>query len=290
MQHDSPSQTLMLDIRDNSNPLSIFLGNPFLKSSYGYYLNAEWSGFQQEKMRQWNLGLYLHTIDNAIGQLRRFNPQTGGYTYTPWNIDGNRGLKVIGSMNQSVGKKKHWFLNYSANISLNRSADFANTGETADFHKSIVHNLHVSPAVGVDYRYSKWHAAFKASADWEHLTSTQEGFETLSQVDFLYTFSLSAPLPLGIDLNTDLNLFMRRGYSDSSMNTDEWVWNANLSRCIDKQKAWLVKLSIHDLLGQLSAVRRTLNAQGRVETVSNTITRNIMLHLIWKFNKKPSNK
>ena len=74
------------------------------------------------------------------------------------------------------------------------------------------------------------------------------------------------------------------------MNTDEWVWNANLSRYIDKRKTWLLKLSAHDLLGQLSAVRRTLNAQGRVETVSNTMTRNIMLHIVWKFNKKPYKK
>jgi hypothetical protein len=101
---------------------------------------------------------------------------------------------------------------------------------------------------------------------------------------------MTAPLPFDIDLDTDLNLFMRRGYSDRAMNTEEWVWNANLSRCLNKQKTWVIKLSIHDLLGQLSAVRRTLNAQGRVETVSNTLTRNIMLHLVWKFNKQPSKR
>ena len=290
MQHKSPSQTLMLDVCDDSNPLSVFLGNPSLKSSYEYYCSIQWRGFKQEKMRQWNLGLYLQTIDNAIGQLRRFNPQTGGYTYTPWNIDGNRGLRATGTVSQSVDKKKRWNLNMGADVKLNRSVDFANTNETVDFYKSIVHNLHVSPNVGIDYRYSKWHASFKASADWERLTSAQEGFETLSQVDFLYTISLNTPLLFNIDLNTDMNLFMRRGYSNRAMNTDEWVWNVNLSRCIDKRKAWLLKLSAHDLLGQLSAVRRTLNAQGRVETVSNTITRNIMLHIVWKFNKKPSKK
>lgn len=290
MQHKSPSQTLMLDVRDDSNPLSVYLGNPSLKSSYEYYFTIEWRKFQQEKMGQFYWGFYLHTIDNAIGQLRRFNPQTGGYTYIPWNIDGNRGLKVAGSISQSVDKEKHWFLNISTDVKLNRSVDFAHTGEAADFRKSVVHNLHVSPNAGIDYRHSKWHAAFKASADWERLTSAQEGFETLSQIDYLYTLSLKAPLPFEVDLNTDLNLFMRRGYGDQAMNTDEWVWNANLSRSIDKRKAWLVKLSVHDLLGQLSAVRRTLDAQGRVETVSNTITRNIMLHLVWKFNRKPSKK
>ena len=290
MQHKSPPQTLMLDVRDDSNPLSVYLGNPSLKSSYEYYCSVQWSGFRQKQMRQWHLGLYLHAIDNAIGQLRQFNPQTGGYTYTPWNIDGNRGLKAKGSMSQSVDKDNHWFINIGTNVSLNRSVDFANAGTGDDFQKSVVHNLHVSPNVGIDYRYAKWHAAFKASADWERLTSAQEGFETLSQVDFLYTLSLTAPLPLGIDLNTDLNLFMRRGYSENAMNTNEWVWNANITRNIDKRKTWLVKLSIHDFLGQLSAVRRTLNAQGRVETISNTFTRNIMLHLIWKFNKKADKK
>lgn len=290
MNHKSPSQTLMLDVIDDSNPLSVFLGNPSLKSSYEYYISTEWSGFQQERMRQWKLGLYLNAIDNALGQLRQFNPQTGGYTYTPWNIDGNRGLWITGVLSQTIDKKKRWYLNSGANVKLDRSVDFANTDNTDNFQKSVVHNLHVSPNMGIDYRYSQWHAGFKASADWDRLTSSQEGFETLSQVDMLYTLSLKAPLPLGIDFNTDMNLFMRRGYGDPSMNTDEWVWNLNLVRSIDKRKNWLVKLSAHDLLGQLSSVRRTLNAQGRVETTSNTITRNVMLHLIWKFNKKPSKK
>jgi hypothetical protein len=290
MQHKLPSQTLMLDVCDNSNPLSIFLGNPSLKSSYEYYFTTAWRGFQQKQMRQWYVGLYLHAIDNAIGSLRRYNQATGGYTYTPLNIDGNRGLKASGNISQSVDKNHYWFINIGSDISLNRSVDFADIGEDKYCQKSIVHNLHVSPTAGVDFRYEKWHASFKVSVDWERLFSEQTGFETLSQVDYLYTISLTAPLPFDIDLDTDLNLFMRRGYSDRAMNTEEWVWNANLSRCLNKQKTWVIKLSIHDLLGQLSAVRRTLNAQGRVETVSNTLTRNIMLHLVWKFNKQPSKR
>ena len=48
MQHKSPPQTLMLDVRDDSNPLSVYLGNPLLKSSYEYYWGIGWSGFLQE--------------------------------------------------------------------------------------------------------------------------------------------------------------------------------------------------------------------------------------------------
>ena len=74
------------------------------------------------------------------------------------------------------------------------------------------------------------------------------------------------------------------------MNTEEWDWNFSLSRSLDTRKSWVIKLSAHDMLGQLSNVRRTLNAQGRVETMSNTLTRYVMSHLIWKFNKKTSEK
>ena len=290
MQHKSPSLDLMLDVRDDSDPLSVYLGNPSLKSSYQYNFWSMWNGFQQERIRQWNVQFSLYAIQNAIGQLRQFNPQTGGYTYTPWNINGNRGLQLNGSYSQAVDKEKRWVLSLGTDLRLDRCVDFANTDESMDFHKSSVHNLHISPNAGIDYRYGQWHAGFKASTDWERLTSAREDFETLCQVDWLYTLSLDAPLPFGVALSTDLNLFMRRGYSEPSMNTEEWVWNFNLNRSLDKRKSWVIKLSAHDILGQLSNVRRTLNAQGRVETMSNTLTRYIMLHLIWKFNKKPSKK
>ena len=48
----------------------------------------------------------------------------------------------------------------------------------------------------------------------------------------------------------------------------------------------MIKLSAHDILGQLSNTRRKLNAQERIETVSNMSTWYVMPHLIWKFNKK----
>ena len=41
-------------------------------------------------------------------------------------------------------------------------------------------------------------------------------------------------------------------------------------RSLDTRKSWVIKLSAHDILGQLSNVRRTLNAQGRVETIGTS--------------------
>lgn len=289
-KRQTPSQTLMLDVIDNSNPLTIFKGNPDLKSSISHSLSAVWRTRKESNMRQTLLSLNMDMVKNAVGQLRQFNSETGGYTYTPYNIDGNRSVTLSGNYSQAVDEKKHWMVNAGANFMFYRSVDFAAVGIVEDFQKSVVHNLHLTPSVGVDYRFSKWHVSFKASADWERLTSDREDFVTTSQTDMLYTLGLNAPLPWDISLNTDFNAFIRRGYSDPTMNTDEYVWNATLTRSLDRRKTLLLKLSAHDLLGQLSSVRRDLNAQGRTETRTNTLTRYVMLHLVWKFNKKPKGR
>lgn len=45
-----------------------------------------------------------------------------------------------------------------------------------------------------------------------------------------------------------------------------------------------------DILGNLSNVRRTPNAQGRTETYYNVIPRYAMLHAVYRLNIQPKKK
>ena len=94
-------------------------------------------------------------------------------------------------------------------------------------------------------------------------------------------------LPLDIELATDVTLYARRGYSDASMNTTDWVWNARLSRSFLRGKPLTVSLEGFDLLHSLDNVTRTLNAQGRTETRRNVLPNYVMLHLSYRFNLNP---
>lgn len=53
---------------------------------------------------------------------------------------------------------------------------------------------------------------------------------------------------------------------------------------------WVVMLDGFDILGQLSNVTRTLNAQGRTETYTNVMPRYGLLHVVYRFNKNPKKK
>ena len=79
-------------------------------------------------------------------------------------------------------------------------------------------------------------------------------------------------------------MFSRRGYQSELMNTDDQVWNAELSRTMFSEKLTL-KLTAFDLLHQLSNKQYSVNAQGRTESWNNCIPRYVMLTVAWKFNK-----
>ena len=79
-------------------------------------------------------------------------------------------------------------------------------------------------------------------------------------------------------------MYSRRGYSDEGMNTNDLVWNARLTKRFLKGRILLMADGF-DILGNLSNIRRTINAQGRTETYYNVISSYAMFHIQYNFSK-----
>lgn len=73
------------------------------------------------------------------------------------------------------------------------------------------------------------------------------------------------------------------------MNTDDLVWNAQLSKSILKGRLTFALVG-YDILGQLSNITYSVNSQGSVETWRNVIPRYGMVRVIFRFNKQPKKK
>ncbi len=289
LSRTQPSLGLMLDTRDDSDPLSTYRGNPGLRPTDTFSATLKYNSPSFQRRSYWRASVSYRQLWDAVGQYRQYNRLTGAYTYTPRNIDGNRAADADFSYTRIFDKAQHWTMEVNTKLGYDRSVDFSadDLSESDATARSIVHNFDWIQTLSLDFRQSGYHAGIKASADWGRANGSRSTFQTMSTVDMLYCLTLQAPIVWGITAATDLNLFMRRGYGDSSMNTDEWVWNASLARKLDRKGNFSLKLSAHDMLGQLSSVRRTLNAQGRTEVRTNTLTRYVMLHLIYRFSKKP---
>ena len=101
--------------------------------------------------------------------------------------------------------------------------------------------------------------------------------------------NLVCELPWKLQFATDMKMYSRRGYSESSLNTDDFVWNAQLNRSLCKGKLNL-GIKAYDLLHQISQTHATVNSQGRIETWQLALPNYVMLHLQWKFNKNPKKR
>ena len=88
---------------------------------------------------------------------------------------------------------------------------------------------------------------------------------------------------------TDFSYYTRLGYANSVMNTDNFVWNAQISKSI-LHGSFTFALVGYDILGDISNLNYSVNMQGVTETWRNVIPRYGMLRVIYKLNKQPKKK
>ena len=101
---------------------------------------------------------------------------------------------------------------------------------------------------------------------------------------FNYGGNVQINAPWGMSLAMDITQESRRGYEDATMNTNELIWNAQLSQTFLRNKALTLSVQWYDILQQRSNISRALTATRRSDTWSNAINSYVMVHAIFNFN------
>ncbi|MBR3634511.1 MAG: outer membrane beta-barrel protein [Bacteroidaceae bacterium] len=275
-----PNMTYLVDYRDDSNPLNIMLGNPNLRNTRTHKISVEFRR-NMEKQRQLNSSVVANIYRHRLAMGYIYDTRTGVRTVTPDNVNGNWDL--TGRINYSARLDKDGKFTYSTST----DATYTNSVDLIEQLRSEVHTTNINETLKLNMRFSaKASLNVKADLHYMRATSDREDFSTINVADFDYGVGGVFQIPFGFQFSTDMTMYSRRGYNDHSMNTNELVWNARLSRHFAKA-GLTVMLDAFDLLGNLSNVRRTINAQGRTETWSNVTPQYAMLHVLYRLNKKP---
>ena len=104
--------------------------------------------------------------------------------------------------------------------------------------------------------------------------------------DFSYGPSVNYTFPwYNIRLSTNLSMSSRRGYSDPDANTDELLWNAQLSASFLARNALTFSVQLYDILHQQSNISRVVDALSRRDTETNAIYSYVMFNMSYKLNK-----
>ena len=104
-------------------------------------------------------------------------------------------------------------------------------------------------------------------------THARNKLQSASNMDtwtFAYGVNVNVTTDWGTSFSTSISENSRRGYNDNSMNTNELIWNAQISHGFLKGKPLTVMLQFYDILHEQSNFSRVINSMQRMNSKSCT--------------------
>ena len=280
-----PSISDLLDIYDDSNPLAIRRGNPGLKPSFTQSFRLNYNDYFQKHQQSVGAFLNFSMTDNSVSSKTTLVDEKTGQTETkPENINGNWNGSLYLTFNTALDSAAYFNLNTSTNLSYNHNVGYVQVAGNKESEKSVTTQLGIGERLGVSYRNEWFELELNGSLNYQKNRSELQANNNLDTWQYTYGATLGINAPWGTAISTNMNMQSRRGYADASMNTNELIWNAQLSQSFLRGNALTVSLQFYDILHQQSTVSSILNAMQRSDTEYNAITNYAMLHVIFRTN------
>jgi hypothetical protein len=279
-----PSISQLLDIYDDSDPLNISTGNPGLKPSFTQRFRFFYNSYFEKTQRAVMANLNFSTTRNSISNKVTYDETTGGRITRPENINGDWNLRSAFMFNTPLDTAGRWNVNTFTTMDYAHDVGYVTLSSTENSQKNITKDMTLSERLSGSFRNSWLEVELDGNLQYRHSRNTLQTSSNLDTWQFAYGVNVNLTLPWGMSLSTDLHENSRRGYSDNSLNTNELVWNAQISQSFLKGKALTVMLQFYDILDNQSNFSRTLSAMSRTDTEYNSINSYAMLHVVYRLN------
>ena len=301
-----PSMTNLLEVIDDSNPLYISMGNAGLKPSWNHNMNIDFRTYDTEAQRGIFAGVRGSMTQNSVTNKSIYDVETGRNFSRPENINGNWSTSGYFGFNTALGADKLWNISTNSNVSHNTSVGYignrttgigeppASGPEALNFYHNVFNNiesvkattntLNLGERLSFGYRATYWDFNIFGNVNYQKSKSDVQERANLETWNFDYGAHLNINTDFGLRFSTDLRINSRRGYSSAEMNTNEMLWNAQISHSFLKGKAATLSIQFYDILREQSSISRSISAYQRTDSWTYGIHSYCMVHFIYKLN------
>lgn len=287
--HQTPNVEDMVSVRDDSNPLTVYLGNPNLENTLTHNFNIAY----RNNVPKYQQSLYLSAngqiIRNKVVNGYSYDSQTGVYTYQPDNVNGNWNASTMFRFSRALDKTKHWMTTAIMSVRYDHIAYLAAENGVAQSNRCTIDSRQLYVSLEQKYQMNTLTAGVKGNYFFQHSSGSLSTFNTVSTPSASYGPTLEYTLPWNIQLATDFNVYILKGLNDAALNKTYYMWNASLSRAFFHGHM-ICKVEGFDILRDLSQVSYNTNADGFSSSWSNGLTNYVMVHLSYKINVMPKKK
>jgi len=278
-----PDITQLLDITDDSNPLYITQGNPGLKPQFTNSLNVYYNNYIQRYKRSIVVYANYQNTRNSISNLVRYNPETGGSISRPENINGNWNINGGFNFSTALDSAAHFNVGTDTRIRYNNYVSYY-AEPKSDAQKNYTRSTNLTERLTASYRNDWLEVSLDGWCNYQHSRNELQPTADQDLWQFNYGGQVLLRLPYDFEISTNIHENSRRGYNDPSQNTNELIWNGQVSKSFLNNKSLIVALNFYDLLSQQSNFSSWVNANGRGESRFNSINSYAMLHVRYRLN------
>ena len=309
-----PSTSQLNPVLDNSNPLSLSLGNPYLNPYFSHRLRSDLEFSNRQTFFTARLHVEGNMVQDPITNASWYDNNGRAYLFP---VNGHN--TYSGSMRLMINApiaKSGFSISNMTNVSYSKSGSYVGITEKIGAMDAYLIKDATGNVTGFDYAEfhndytpgtDKWNDAFQDNTTrslnvTERLRATYRNdyievmasgrtrvskpWYTLQEAvnptwnnqvsgSFKWTIGKS-----GVELSTDANYNWYLGYT--SYQEPEFVWNASFSMPLFRRQATL-SLKAYDILDQAKNLRVTTTDNYYQETRNNTLGRYIMLSFTWRF-------
>lgn len=282
-QTQHPSITQLLDITDDSNPLNISKGNPALKPAFTNTMNVSYNNYINSRRQSITANVSFSTTSNSISNKVTYDDNTGGRVTQPENINGNWNMRGNFMFGSALDKEANWNVSTSTSVNYSNYVNYITLNRNSNSEKNTTKTTVLQERLKGSYRNSWFEVELNGDVNLNSARNVLQSSVNRDTWHYSYGCSFNIRLPWDMTIDTSINQSMRRGYSDATYNTNEIIWNAQITQQILPRRRLVVTLQFYDLLGQQSNFSRQLSANSRSDREYNAVNSYAMLHVVYQF-------
>ena len=301
-----PSTSQLMPVPDNTNPLNISLGNPYLQPYFTHNMRANFRYTNRQTFTSVNASLNGGLVQNSITNAQWYD-QAGTQYSIPVNSSGNGNVNARVMVNSPIGMSNFSIMS-STNGRYNQSLSYIGTG-------SLAADKYYDPA-NAEFNYELFHKDFPDLDNTDAFTRNKIQTMGITQMlrltyrnDFVelvaggrtnmskswYTmnaanqkatwnnnvsFEMNWTLPFGMNIISDLNYNWYNGYT--TQQEPEFILNAEITQLLFNKTCTLA-LRAYDLLNQAKNLSVTDASNYHQEVRNNTLGRYVVISFTYRF-------
>lgn len=275
---NQPTSEQLAPVQDNTNPLYIKVGNPFLKSSITHQFNSELRYFTADyKWRAAIMGSGLITSNQIVQD--SYYDSTGRQYSTFQNVDGAKQFNVNINFGSSI-RFSDWNFMFDLSSGINSSTSIGFVNRKQNNSRTVQFNPQVM--FGVNYK-SKF---FLHSMSGIDINSTKYSLDGINDIDYnvkrLMVMSRWAPIQrLGINASV---VYLYNSQLPEDFQRSKTLLNSSVSYNFLRNERLSVSVSINDILNNNINVSRSVMPNAIETTQVNALRRYAMLTVNYRLS------